>query len=86
MPFLIFHVVLSLQIFLSHDTECCTVVKIITLDIMIQKGDRWHMSVCHVKQQHQLDVTQKLRMTVMDLTPLNINRTVYRTLAVREFS
>ena len=44
------------------------------------------MSVCHVKQQHQLDVTQELRMTVMDLTPLNINRTVYRTLAVREFS
>jgi hypothetical protein len=62
------------------------VVMFITLDIVIQKGDRWHMSVCHIKQQHHLDVTQKLRVAMMDLTPLNIHRTVYRTLAVREFS
>jgi hypothetical protein len=35
------------------------------------------MSVCHIKQQHQLDVNQKLRVTAMDLGPLNTYRTVY---------
>ena len=44
------------------------------------------MSVCLIKQQLHLNVTQKLRMAVMNFTSLNIHRTVYRTLAVREFS
>jgi hypothetical protein len=44
------------------------------------------MSVCHIKQQRHHDVTHKLRMAVMDLTRLNMHWTVYRTLAVREFS
>jgi hypothetical protein len=90
MPFLIFHVVLFLQIHpLTHffsPTILGIVVKFITLDIMTQKGDRWHMSVWHIKQQHHLDFTQKLLVAVKDLAPLNIHRTVYRTLAVREFS
>jgi hypothetical protein len=58
----------------------------ITLETMIQKGDRWHMSERHNQQLHHLDVAHKLRVAVIDLAPLNIHQTVFLTLAVREFS
>jgi hypothetical protein len=44
------------------------------------------MSVRNSQQSTHLDVTQKLRVAVMDLASLNIHQTVFLTLAVREFS